>query len=235
MSGLGRILDPETPRAAALYPVFTGISLRTRRNWRRADIAPLNQGATGTCVGNAFAHRRAGGPVQVAGIDEAWARKLYLEASEIYWGTPDTTLSKGTSAVSACQVLLKRKAIDRYEWVAHWNAAVDDLRYALLELGPVCVGSNWYASMDSPTQVGNQFYMNVDYTSRVRGGHEFVIDRIDLDPQDGSEPYYTMLNSWGTSWGKGGTARFRLADLETLIFEGWGDAVLISELPRAAA
>ena len=148
---------------------------------------------------------------------------------------PDTTLSKGTSAVSACQALLKRKAIDSYEWVAHSNAGIDDLRYTLLELGPVCVGSNWYTSMDSPTQVGDQFYMRVNYSSTVRGGHEYVIDRIDLDPEDGSEPYYTMLNSWGTGWGRGGTARFKLNDLETLIFEGWGDAVLIHELPRLAA
>ena len=234
MNGLGRILDPETPRAAALHPIYTGISLRTRRKWNRV-IPPLNQGATGTCVGNAFAHRRANGPVKIEGIDEAWAQKLYLEASALYWGSPDTTMQKGTSAVSACEALLKRKAIDSYEWVAHWNSGIDDLRYTLLELGPVCVGSNWYTSMDSPIQVGDQVYMKVNYASTVRGGHEYVIDRIDLDPEDGSEPYYTMLNSWGTGWGKGGTARFRLNDLETLIFEGWGDAVLVHELPRLAA
>ena len=230
--GLGRIHDPETPRAAALYPVRADSTDRLRRKWNRADVAPLNQGSTGTCVGNAFAHRRAGGPVRVDGIDEAWAQKLYLDASAKYWGTPDTTLSKGTSAVSACQVLLERGAIDRFEWVGNWNAGPLDLRYTLLELGPVCVGSNWYTSMDSPVKVGNQFYMKVNYSSAVRGGHEFEIDRIDLDPEDGSDPYYAILNSWGPGWGKEGTARFRIADLEQLIFEGWGDAVLIHELPR---
>ena len=228
--GLGRILDPETPRAMALYPVYTGISLRQRRKWNRV-IPVLDQLRTGTCVGNAFAHRRANGPVKIDGIDEPWAVQLYLEASAIYYGTPDTTLQKGTSAVSACQALLTRKAIDRYEWVTD----IDGLRYTLLELGPVCVGSTWYTSMDSPIPQGDQVYMKINYSSAVRGGHEYVIDRIDLDPLDGSEPYYTMLNSWGTSWGKGGTARFRLADLETLIFGGWGDAVLVHELPRLAA
>jgi hypothetical protein len=58
---------------------------------------------------------------------------------------------------------------------------------------------------------------------------------IDLGPEDGSEPYYRMKNSWGKSWADGGTARFRLADLEKLIFEGWGDAVLIHELPEGGA
>ena len=230
--GLGRLLDPETPRAAALYPVAGGTTDRLRRRWN----APLrlNQGATGTCVGNAFAHRRAGGPIRIDGIDEDWARKLYLEASAIYWGEPDVSLQKGTSAVSACDVLLRRKAIASYEWVAHWNAGPDILRYTLLERGSVCVGSNWYRSLDHPVRVGEEFYLTVDYASGVRGGHEFVIDRIDLDPVDGSEPYYGMLNSWGPGWGKNGTARFRVADLERLIFEGWGDAVLIRELPRAS-
>jgi len=231
-NGLGRIHDPETPRAAALYPVRADSTDRVRRAWDQSGVW-LNQGATGTCVAGAFGHRRADGPVKVGGIDEDWRVKFYLEASAKYWGEPDTTLQKGTSAVSACQVLLERGAIDRYEWVGNWNAAPQDLRYTLLELGPVCVGSNWYTSMDSPIQVGDQFYMKVNYSSAVRGGHEFVINKIDLDPQDGSEPYYRMKNSWGQGWAKNGTARFRIADLEQLIFEGWGDAVLIHELPRS--
>jgi hypothetical protein len=231
---LGRILDPETPRAAALYPVRAETTTRLRRKWNQ-NGAWLNQGPYGTCVGNAFGHRRADGPVPIDGIDEPWAQQLYLEASEIFYGTPDTSMLKGTSAVSACQVLLKRGAIDRYEWVANWNAGPEDLRYTLLELGPVCVGSNWYRSMDAPVAVGDQRYMVVDYSSILRGGHEFVVNGIDLQPVDESEPYYRMKNSWGTSWGTHGTARFKLADLEKLIFEGWGDAVLIHELPRLAA
>ena len=208
--GLGRILDPETPRAAALYPVRADTTERLRRKWNQGG-AWLDQGAYGTCVGNAFGHRRADGPVQIEGIDQPWAQKLYLEASALYWGTPDTSMQKGTSAVSACQVLLKRGAIDRYEWVANWNAIPGDLRYTLLELGPVCVGSNWYQSMFSPVPVGDQFYMKVNYATTVAGGHEYVVNGIDLDPEDGSDPYYRMKNSWGQSWGKNGTARFRIA------------------------
>jgi len=233
MSGLGRILDPETPRAAALHPVRADTSDRTRRKWNQ-DGVWLDQGSTGTCVAGAFGHRRADGPVKVGGIDEDWRVKFYLEASAKFYGTPDTSLQKGTSAVSACQVLLERGAIDRYEWVGNWNAAPIDLRYTLLELGPVCVGSNWYQSMYSPIKVGEQFYMKVNYQTTVDGGHEYVINGIDLDPEDGSEPYYRMKNSWGKDWAKGGTARFRIQDLEQLIFEGWGDAVLIHELPRSA-
>jgi len=231
MNGLGRILDPETPRAAALYPVSTGTTDRLRRKWKQ-DGVWLNQGSYGTCVGNAFGHRRADGPVLIEGIDQPWAQQLYLEASEIYWGTPDTTMQKGTSARSACEVLLKRGAIDRYEWV--WSGP-DALRYTLLELGPVCVGCGWFSSMDSPVPIDGQVYMKVNYDTQLRGGHEFVINGIDLQPVDESEPYYRMKNSWGTGWGNHGTARFRLADLEGLIYGGWGEAILIHELPRLAA
>jgi hypothetical protein len=230
---LGRIHDPETPRAAALYPVRAEVSTRTYRHWKQP--LRLDQGGTGTCVGNAFSHRRAGNPVPIDGIDEPFAVKLYLEASAIYWGTADTSLQKGTSALSACQALLMRGAIDRYEWIANWNAGPEQLRYALLERGPLCVGSNWYTSMDSPKKDANgHSYITFDVTTQLRGGHEFAIVGIDLAPADGSEPYADMLNSWGTGWGDNGKARFTLPDLETLVFDGWGDAVLIHELPRAA-
>jgi hypothetical protein len=230
--GLGRRLDPETPRAVALYPIATAATDRVRRTWGQ-DGAWLDQGRTGTCVGHAFAHRRADGPVKVSGVDSDFARTLYLEASAIYWGEPDASLQKGTSAVSACQVLLRRGVIDGYEWVSLGTAGPEDLRYALLELGAVCVGSNWYQSMYSPVPKGDQFYMKVNYSSTMVGGHEYVVNAIDLDPADGSEPYYRIKNSWGKGWGKGGTARFRIADLERLIFEGYGDAVLPHELPNA--
>ena len=226
--GLGRLHDPETPRAVALHPLTTDPSDRLHRHWK--EPLRLNQGATGTCVAGCFGHRRAGAPVLIDGIDEPWAVKLYLEATAIFYGEPDTTLQRGTSAVSACQALLKRGAIDRYEWIAHWNAGPEQLRYAILERGPLCVGSNWYASMDTPS--GG--YITVDYTSRLRGGHEFLIVGIDLAPEDGSDPYYDMLNSWGPSWGRNGKARFRLDVLERLIFEGWGDGVLPHEVPKAA-
>lgn len=230
----GRVLDPETPRAAALYPVRAETTDRLRRNWKMG--VRLDQGPSGMCVAGTFGHRRAGTPVQVLGIDHSWMVKFYLEASARYWGTPDESLQKGTSARSACEVLLKRKAIDRYEWIANWNAGPEQLHYALLELGPVCVGSNWYVSMSAPrieeTPNGKVAWMNVDYSSTYRGGHEWLLTRIDLNPVDGTEPYVEMLNSWGLDWGVNGKARFTLPQIDKLIFEGWGDAVLVHEVPR---
>jgi len=234
MTGLGRLLDPDTPRAASLYPAATGTSTRTARKWKQ-NGAWLNQGNTGTCVGNAFAHRRADGPVPIPGIDEAWARALYLEASEIYWGVPDTTMFKGTSARSAGEVLLKRGAIDRYEWIT----TPEQLRYTVLEVGSVCLGVDWYTSMDNPKLIINgdfhAYYIHQDRTTVKRGGHELLINGIDLAPEDGFTPYYRLKNSWGTDWGAHGTARIPVSELEELVSLGWVDLALIHELPRLAA
>ena len=218
---LGRVHDPETPRAAALHPVRAATSDLTAKKWPQ-DGAWLDQGPYGTCVGNAFAHRRADGPVPILNITETWARKLYLDASG------DTTYQQGTSGYAACRVLLSRGAISAFDWVL----TPEDLRYTILELGSVCVGIPWYNSMFTPKTVDSQRYIEVDPSSGLAGGYEFVVNGIDLAPWDNLPPYYRMKNSWGRGWSKNGTARFRLEDLENLIFGSWGDAVLIHELPR---
>jgi hypothetical protein len=231
---LGRLPDPDTPRAASLYPATVGETDRTVRKWKQ-NGAWLDQGPYGTCVGNAFGHRRADGPVPIPGIDELWAQKLYLEASAIYWGVPDTTMKKGTSARSAGEVLLKRGAIDRYEWIT----TPEGLRYTLLEVGSVCLGIDWYTSMDNPKLVmkgdAHAYYITQDRTTVKRGGHELLINGIDLAPADGMDPYVRLKNSWGTTWGAHGTARMRLAEIEELVSLGWVDLALIHELPRLAA
>lgn len=200
------------------------MSLDTFRYWWEGG-AWLDQGQTGTCVGNAFAHRVADAPVPEAGITETYARQLYIDASG------DTTLQKGTSAILACRVLKTRGTISAY----HQCTSPDELRNTLLTVGSVCVGVNWYNSMFNPKVAygTGRAYMNVDRSSGLAGGHEFVINGINLAPTAGP-PFYRMKNSWGTQWPGSpygaGTARFALTDLENLIFGEYGDAFVISEI-----
>jgi len=227
---LGRKPHPDTPRAASLYPVLARpdykMSTATVRWWWQGG-AWLDQGQTGTCVGNAFAHRRADAPVPETGINEAYARALYVAASG------DTTLQQGTSGLAACREMKQEGIISAY----HWVTTPGELRNTILELGTVCVGVNWYNSMFEPkAKYGTRrAYFTVDHSSGLAGGHEFVINGIDLAPSSGP-PFYRMKNSWSQDWpGNGvlgpGTARFALTDLESLIFNEGGDAVLISEVP----
>lgn len=218
----GRIPHPETPVAAAAYPLRTvegfGQTDRTRRSWKHGPS--LDQGQFGTCVGNALAHRIADGPVLVDGIDEDYARQLYFDA------TGDDTYQQGTSALAACRVLQARGTITKYSWAA----APDEFRTGLLEHGSLCAGTDWYASMDDTVLRFGAEYLKVDRASGVRGGHEYELVAIDLAPLEGL-PYVVMKNSWGTSWGIHGCARIDLADFEELVFNHGGDLVLIHETP----
>jgi hypothetical protein len=221
--GLGRKPHPDTPVAASHYPVSEladyKLALNTNRYWWEGG-AFLDQGQTGTCVGNAFAHRRADSPQPTAGIDETYARQLYLDASG------DTTLQEGTSGILACRVLANRGTITQY----HWITSATEMRNTVLTLGAVCVGTNWFNSMFWPKVNYSNYYLKVDPTSGLAGGHEYVINGINLVPASGP-PFYRMKNSWGTSWGKNGTARINCTDLEDLLFNRDGDAVLITEVP----
>lgn len=219
--GLGRKPHPDTPRAAQLYPVTARAEYQataaTYHYWWEGGVF-LDQGQTGTCVGNAFAHRRADSPVPVSGIDEAYAQKLYVDASG------DTSLQEGTSGINACRTLATRGTISAY----HWITSPTELRNSILTLGTVCVGTDWFNSMFNPTSQYSNSYLKVDPASGVAGGHEYLINGINLNPSSGPA-FYRMKNSWGTSWGRGGTARIACTDLEDLIFNRNGDAVVVTE------
>lgn len=221
--GLGRIKNPLTPVAAALYPVTRRIDYRTAtatyKYWVQ-NGAWLDQGQEGTCVGHAFAHRRADPPVPIDGITHQWARQLYFDASG------DSTYSQGTSAYSACRVLAERGAVSAY----HWITSADEMRNTILTLGSVAVGIDWYDSMFYPYAKYSNQYLRVATESGLAGGHEVLINGANFAPSQGA-PFYRIKNSWGQSWGKGGTARIKAADLEWLLFSRGGDAVLVTENP----
>lgn len=217
--GLGRKPHADTPRAARLYSTTELVREfwdKPHRYWRQ-DGAWLDQGAEGTCVGYAFAHRRADATVMTAGIDADYARTLYLDASG------DSTYQEGTYAIEACRVLALRGEITAYYWVS----SPEELVNTLLQRGPVCVGTNWYEDMFDPVPANENAYLDV--SGRYAGGHEYVLNAVNLEPLDGP-PYYRMKNSWGTTWGYRGTARIPKPEMDDLIFAQGGDAVLIKEV-----
>jgi len=219
---LGRVKNPNTARAASLYPVtkrtdFRTLDLPPYRYWWE-NGAWLDQGPYGTCVGNAFAHRRADGPVRVAGIDEDYAIQLYLDASG------DTTLQEGTSAWAACRAMMARGEISSY----HWITSPQELRDAIRSVGSICIGIDWYNSMFDPYPKYNNYWIDINYSSGLAGGHELLLNGVNLSPNSGPA-FYRLKNSWGRGWGKGGTVHVDCNALEELIFSHYGDAVVITE------
>lgn len=111
----------------------------------------------------------------------------------------------------------------------YWCDNPDQLRNAVLSIGSVAVGTLWYNSMFDPVDRYSNKYIVVDPSSGLAGGHEYLINGINLNPSSG-KPFYRMKNSWGTSWGKSGGARINCEDLENLIFARDGDACVVAEV-----
>jgi hypothetical protein len=222
MSHLGRLPLPRDERDYKLSAILPPRGSATRKFWKRPLM--LDQGATGTCEGNAWTGWLADAPVYHPDIPdlndattgEYYARQLYVEA------TGDDTLEQGAYTRQILKVLVSRGLVGAY----HRAASVDEVITAILTLGPVCFGSNWYRSMDDVQSMYGNSYIYVDEATGSRGGHEYILDAIDLAPAEGP-PYARLHNSWGSDYGHDGTVRVTIEDLNTLFV---GDAYIATEL-----
>ena len=178
----------------------------------------INQGAEGTCVGHAATNVLLAGPsphrdyvsFQTEELAHQFARRLYLEASG------DTTYQQGMYPRDACAELLRDELIESY-----WKVLQpDDIITALLTFGPVMVAWPWYESMYMT--VGTKAYLKVNLASTHVGYHCLALTGIDMAPDDGGLPFVRLQNSWGSDWGKDGTARVTIENLRLLnIWDNW--------------
>lgn len=218
---LGRLPLPRDDRDYRLDTILRRTTA-TRKFWYRPLM--LDQGYTGTCEGNAWTGWLADGPIthpDIAALDdpttgEAYARALYVEA------TGDTSLQEGAYTRQLLSVLVKRGLVGAY----YRASSVEEVCQAILTLGPICFGSPWYSSMDRVVLQYDNAYIRVDEASGVRGGHEYLLDAVNLSPSAGP-PFARLHNSWGPGWGHQGTVRVSIDDLHLLFV---GDAFICSEL-----
>lgn len=192
------------------------VSVRHERH-----IGILDQGALGSCTGNAM----VGGlgcsptwePLQVFPhpplLDQALAVAIYSEATRFdeFTGAypPDDT---GSSGLAVCKAAKARGLISGYQWAFGLEETV---RAACLN--PVMIGISWYSSFDLPSDEGELWLSSRAY---VRGGHEVLITEVDADRER-----VWIDNSWGPSWGIDGRAWMSWSTLDRLLDER-GDAVV---------
>ena len=226
MVALGRpegMAPGHTERALA-YPFLTAApSTRIARFWPQ-DGAWIDQGDTGTCVAATCSHRIADRPwPQLSGqVNREWAYDLYVKA------TGDTSMQEGTWAHVVAEELLRRNLITRFEWLL----TPEGIDFALKERGSVAYGIPWYNSMFEPEMRSDgHLWLRVDEGSGLAGGHEVLANGIRVARGSGTflEPFDRIKNSWGRGWGENGTVRLSHADRNRLIFDTWGDAVLLKE------
>ncbi|MEV5943641.1 hypothetical protein [Streptomyces sp. NPDC051994] len=195
-------------------------------------IPVLDQGDLGSCTGNAaealagtdplynaIPAATAARPTGDASLDEQQAVALYSAATRldsirgVY--PPTDTGSTGLAVAKAAQ---RAGLISGYQHALSLDAALK-----ALSVTPLIVGVNWYEGFDNPNSAGL-----VSISGSVRGGHEFLLYGIDAAAQ-------TVLarNSWGSSWGAGGSFSFSFDDLGRLLDEQ-GDATVFAPLSSPA-
>jgi hypothetical protein len=130
---------------------------------------------------------------------------------------PDDTGSSGTSAA-------KTAVRHGYAKGFQHSFSFDDALHMLAKQ-PIGIGVNWYSSFDNP---GVNGLVVLTPTARVRGGHEFVLDELDVEHE-----MIGAQNSWGPSWGAMGRFYFSFDDLGHLLNED-GDAMRLIPLDQPA-
>lgn len=204
--------DREFPMSA-VAPRHT----ETERTWRYWWPSGWwgDQGQTPQCVAYAWLHWAEDGPVTRAPrrpgagplLDPAGVYRRAQEQDR--W--PGTSYD-GTSVRAGAKVLASEGVVEEYRWA--WSA--ETALGALLERGPVVVGSWWHWDMFEPDPADGV----LDVDGGRAGGHAYLANGVNLD-----RGLVRIKNSWGRAWGRNGYAYLRIDDFARLLEED-GEACL---------
>jgi len=215
---LGRHVHHDTRSLA--FPYRTEhLPLVSAKHQRQVPV--FDQGQTGSCTGNAAVGALGTDPLFGALTDtvrnqlnEATAISVYSEATALdpFPGAYPPT-DTGSDGTSIAKVTKSRGWISGYEHAFSLDAALK-----ALGVTPIIVGTNWYESMFDPAPDG---HVSIAPGSKVAGGHEYVIDQINVDKE-----ICWATNSWGLGFGAQGRFYLTFATLERLLRED-GDATVL--------
>jgi hypothetical protein len=121
---------------------------------------------------------------------------------------------EGATVRTAAKVLQDEGVVDNYAFASN----VAQIKWWLLNKGPLIVGTVWTEKMMNPDGEGM-----LDITGFIVGGHAYLLNGIRKDD------CFRVLNSWGSEWGKNGEAYISYKDFEALLSEG-GEVLAAVEL-----
>lgn len=171
-----------------------------------------NQGSKPYCVGYGWTAWVKDGPITHPwDLDPTW---LYSEAQKLDGFGPEE--HDGTSVRAAAEVLKTHGVISNYYWAEN----VDNVVQAILQYGPVVVGTEWLSNMS----YANFFFPTLNCSGYVKGGHCYLLDGVDT-----RAGVFRMKNSWGRYWGRFGFATLKITDFDRLLKKN-GEACLAFEL-----
>ena len=218
MPGFGRLAQPDARDAD--FPMRALLEAapppaRTSRSWW-ANGWWGDQGSTSMCVAYAWTHWLEDGPTTQKGPAPVVQPPALYHQAQLVDEWPGEGYD-GTSVRAGAKVLQSQGLISSY----HWAATLDDIVNAVLTVGPVVMGTNWYSGMMAPDETGL-----IVPSGPVIGGHAYVIDGVNIKTR-----LARVKNSWGRHWGRKGFAYLDLASVAKLLAED-GEACLAVEVTK---
>lgn len=212
------------------FPVAAAMptQLPEHQFWRRGPV--IDQGAEGACVGYGWTNELLAEPKGKRSADplraEAYAKDWYKAAQQIDEWEGDTY--SGTSVLAGAKVGVGRKHYESYRWAF----SIDEVRDAVLGLGPVVIGIPWYEAMYRTRRSGL-----VEVGGRKVGGHCILLTgyhpqlRILGEGLTAKHDVFEWFNSWGRSYGRAGRGLIEKATLASLLAEEGEACVPLNRLP----
>lgn len=214
--GFGRRFSPDERDLGHLIPRRAIVRLPVRKTWTGGAV--LDQGDQPECVGFAGWGWLASGPI--CNKPKFSPHDLYKHAQRLdEWPGEDY---EGSSTRGLFKALTELGFVSGYQWAFD----VEPLIAHVLTVGPVCVGTDWYAGMTQPDRQG---FLNT--TGPVQGGHEWLILGADREKNatDNTVGAFRLINSWSRQWGQQGRAWVSFATLDRLI-KAQGEACTAKEV-----
>lgn len=189
-------------------------SQRTKRLWKNVWVG--DQKWTPHCVAFSWLHWLQDGPIKQPGTPPILSTGNLYHECQLVDEWPGTNYA-GTSVRAGAKVLQKMGYIESY----HWAFDIETLITAVLDVGPVVVGTNWYNAMNNPSK---GFFVRPE--GRLDGGHAYLIRGVHL-----KRGWFMCKNSWGEDWGKRGNFKIKFNFMEQLLAES-GEACLAVEIKK---
>jgi len=213
--GLGRIPSPFDNRdfnlGVFIPKAGLQLTLIRNRNWLFPAPNALNQEETPHCVGFSMADFGINLPVNTKYTNEDGHKFYRLCKIE----DQDPLGENGSNLRSAAKVLKNLRRINNYAFAS----TLAQVKYWLLQRGPLIAGTIWTESMFCPDKNN---ILNID--GAVVGGHAYLLNEWTKDG------YIGIQNSWGDDWGIKGKAYISSVNFEKIFRQG-GEVVTSVEIP----